>query len=284
MRFYTAIRLPLWIGVIVLGVLPIYLGFAVGHLLDGTFLLNFSGDVSVVPLLIVSVFAANYILKRMKETIGYAKLICVGPVSDGPITGLCSLKHVVPVWIVLSLLLGVLISLGGTPVSSYFSLALQLGVSEYAMLIASTLVWVFSYSMYSINQLGKLPMKLKTFGEDRTLGLRPFGLASFRITLVYLVAASVFVLVLVIGGIPFPYDVSLLSFLVLAIPFFVLSLRNLHRKLVNAKVQEATWITQRYASKSEAIKESRDSRLDEAVKSDFVTIRQIQQDLQQVHN
>lgn len=87
------------------------------------------------------------------------------------------------------------------------------------------------------------------------------------------------VVALLIGGIPFPYSFSLLSSFVLAIPLFVLPLTIFLRKLMAAKAEEATWISRKYASMLETIKRNSNAELDEGLKSDFATIRQIQQDL-----
>jgi len=59
--------------------------------------------------------------------------------------------------------------------------------------ILATLFWTFGYSMYSISKIGSLPMTLKPYTQDRTLGLRPFASASFSFTIIYLALATLIV-------------------------------------------------------------------------------------------
>ncbi len=43
----------------------------------------------------------------------------------------------------------------------------------YWALIIATMIWTFGYSMFAIFRMGRLPLKLKSFTEDRELGSEP---------------------------------------------------------------------------------------------------------------
>src|SRR3989454_12607167 len=85
-------------------------------------------------------------------------------------------------WILLAWLgvLGGITLLFGLPDFSEHVLVLG-----YFFLVTASFLLVYGYSMLVIYRAGNLPLELKSFTEDRTLGLAPFGTISLRLASVY---------------------------------------------------------------------------------------------------
>lgn len=286
-RISGRLGLPYSVGIVVLGTLPAIAGFTVGNLLAGVFWETIVGTLPIIPLFIVCLYGAEYTVQRVKNLDGLAQMMDSDVQFKARLRTLCSLKRVLPVWLVLSVFIVLILTYGQTSTgpTTPLSLVFLLPATLYTTLAASTIVWVFGYSMYSLYKVGKGTLKLRPFGTDRTLGLRPFGLASLQIAAVYLgVSAILIASILVGGGVSLIALVSLFSFPLLAVPFFFLPLTSVHGKLVEAKSREMEWISRRYADLFQEIKSNRDARLDDSLKTDLAAFGQLQRDVQQVHS
>ncbi len=190
----------------------------------------------------------GYVTRRVTELGGYSESLGSAVGFEKHRERLSSLKLLGIVYAVLSIfILLVLGGSGGTvPAGGLVPILVVVLAAPYTVFTAATLVWTFSYSMYVVHHLGSQQMTLLSFAEDRTLGLRPFGLTAFHLTLVYVGASIVLVVSLNIPPLPIQFSLALLSFFFIAIPLFLLPLRTLRRQLISAKSREREWITKRY--------------------------------------
>src|SRR5438093_167988 len=117
--------------------------------------------------------------------------------------------------------------------------------------------------MYSISKIGSLPMTLKPYTQDRTLGLRPFASASFSFTIIYLALATLIVS-LGSGGGEILLHLELLALFLypLGILFFLLHLWSLHRKLMEARAAEFRWLEPRATSVLQRLKADQGMKID----------------------
>lgn len=149
---------------------------------------------------------------------------------------------------------------------------------------------------------GKLPLQLKPFTEDRTLGLKPFGTTSAQLASVHAVIpivitffsqASVVIelpnTVSVTLASPRPSDIIFLVGLVLVgIALFFLPLLSIHRQLLEAKRRELGWINPRYTEIVRQLKDTATTRFGEsmnqrqALADELTMVRQLQQDIQRI--
>jgi hypothetical protein len=289
-RISRRIGLSYTAGVILIGTLPPVVGSIVGTYLTGSFspqlVVNVAnlGAFSLVPPLCL--FGASYILRRVKALGEYSKTLGSGIGFEEHLERLASLRFLGIVYTVLCIFILSLgaasggIVLAGGPLSVLVVALTAL----YIVLIIATLVWTFSYSMHVVHQLGSQEMLLLSFAQDRTLGLRPFGLTAFQLTVVYIGSLIVLMIHINIPPLPIQFNLAFLSFFFIAIPLFLLPLITVHRQLVRAKARELEWIGRRYAAIISAIKTVGDGQLDERLKSDLAATRQLKEDVQQVHD
>ncbi len=110
--------------------------------------------------------------------------------------------------------------------------AILIPVMFAAWLPAETALWFFGALLVGLHRLGRKPLRLIPFEEDRSLGLRPLGSVAF-ISFVVLTAA-VLPLVATQWRDPRGAITNLLFFLGFVVLFFA-SLHGLHRQMVEAK-------------------------------------------------
>ena len=139
--------------------------------------------------------------------------------------------------------------------------------------------------MYRIYRLGKLPLTLKPFTEDRTLGLKPFGRASLQLTAVYVgFLASVFVTTVPLTAYS-PSVIALeMGLLFLGIVIFFLPLLTLHAKLLDAKQEAIRWISPQYSALVQKLRKEGVENSDEKLYHELTAIDKIQRDINQIHN
>src|SRR5256712_13773875 len=88
--------------------------------------------------------------------------------------------------------------LAGTALPAYYILydipvavqLIQLTCWGFFSFVFATFFSAYGHSMYKIYEIGKLPLQLKPFTEDRTLGLKPFGRTSLQLSLLYFFLVS----------------------------------------------------------------------------------------------
>jgi hypothetical protein len=153
---------------------------------------------------------------------------------------LYSLKFAGPFTIVLWLALDtVYFEVGSVPFQLYLPFAAAFLYSYFTISVA---IWTYAYSIYSIWKIGRLPLSMKHFTEDRTLGLRPFGSASLRLTVAYVILC----LVGSFDAAGLPLSVKLALFAAFALPglgFFFVPLFGLHKKLTTLKKETMNWVS-----------------------------------------
>src|SRR6266566_8088607 len=93
-------------------------------------------------------------------------------------------------------------------------------------------------------QMGRLPLRLKVFTDDRTLGLKPFANTSLLLITIYVLAI---VLTFPIFLYPnFAVELSLTIFLVLGVFFFLVPLFGLHKKMQEVRTEKSALIGLRH--------------------------------------
>jgi hypothetical protein len=101
-----------------------------------------------------------------------------------------------------------------------------------AWLPAQTLVWFFGTLLVGLDRLGRMPLRLVPFEEDRSLGLRPLGSVAFASFALF--TAGILPMVATQWRDPRGVISNLLVFLG-AVTLFFASLHRLHTQLVAAK-------------------------------------------------
>src|SRR5256884_7695175 len=157
--------------------------------------------------------------------------------------------------------------------------------------------------MLAVDGSLKKPFQLKPFTEDRTLGLKPFGTASMRLASVYAIFPIIVTLLQLItinvevpGGVTVGLgsfrtsDLVILSGLILVgVVLFLLPLIGIHRRLQDARRQELNWITPRYTSLVQRLKDkmTHSDELEnvnekDALASELSVVRQIESDIHRI--
>lgn len=148
--------------------------------------------------------------------------------------------------------------------------------------ILATFIWTFGYSMYSIHRMGRLPLRLKRHTQDRNLGLKPFATASLNSTLIYFGVVTTIVVAVAGGGaIPLSLALFFLALYPVGLGLFLLPLRSLHRKLVEAKQEELGLTASRYERVVEEV--SRGGSVDQSLANEMAVVTEIRREVQQIH-
>ncbi len=149
--------------------------------------------------------------------------------------------------------------------------------------ILATFFWTFGYSMYAIYKMGKLPLKLKPYTQDKTLGLKPFATASLNSSLIYFALVTALVLVILTGGaIPVSLGLLFLGLYPLGLLLFLLPLRSLHAKLVEAKAQKLAWLEPRATAMLRKLESEQGVEIDQVMTNELLVMDKIQRDIQQI--
>jgi len=259
-------RLPFWLGVILIAFVPIRILATIDYLVSGSGMIGNFFDASLVLslLIIYFLYAVRFISVRMERLSRYASQI--GP--ENTTLRLGATYHMSPVLVIWLILLGtntILFPVAGGLTGVF---AENIPVYAYFFLILALLLYVYGFSMLTIYKAGKLPLQLKPFTEDRTLGLRPFGTTSLTLATVYAVFPIIITIVQLVtinvevpGGVTVsatelrPSDIIFIAALVLiGVALFFLPLLSIHRRLVEAKRLELGWITPWYTRIVQALK------------------------------
>ena len=115
-------------------------------------------------------------------------------------------------------------------------------VFTFFIFLLANFVWVFISSIWGVREIGKSSLKLKTFLEDRTLGVRPLGSVSLSLALGYFGGIALIVLLGAVSPVPgFRGAQNLVSYsglLALGLALFLLPLNGVHRRMLNEKRRE----------------------------------------------
>jgi hypothetical protein len=193
-------------------------------------------------------------------------------------------RGVVVTWVILAATTNPVFILAGGPYPSLGSALLTNGFPFiYWQLFIGTFGWAWAYSLFRIYRIGKAPLGLRPFTEDRTLGLRPFGVASLRLTGLFIALMALLSVPVLAGVNAAPFLTVFSGALVVALVFFLLPLRSLHRKLIAAKKERLHWIAQRYTRVMQQVEERGEGPLDEKLVGELSAIDKMQRDIQQIH-
>ena len=296
-RVRHSLHLPLWAGGIVVVLLPFLLLDSLSSYFADAWSYYATIETpqygSVLPFLILEYYGAVYSCSRIEQLQSYCQSL--GAVSDAALNlnPLTSLKRIAVLAAGLSLaFIPIYIFYGSQKLRIEQSAAVLAIPWAFFFFVLATFVYVYSYSMYTIYRMGNLPLRLKTFTEDRTLGLRPFGAVSLRLTLVYLagVILAMASTTLQPGGVGLTgsaADYLVSAFVGLAcasLILFVLPLVGLHRKLVRAKRAELGWLEPRRTKIVQMMRGSSVERFDMNLLNEYNRIGQVERDVQQVHS
>lgn len=280
-RVYGKLKLPFWAGAIITafvgGLAVVWLNPSVAGLDFVRQILAWSGlGLITVFVILYAQLAARYISKRTENVLSYARSLGA-PDTTGIVRKLYSTKWVLTVYVLLIISPFIII-----PNSLQISFLIL-----YNALFNATLFWALLYSMIALYRVGKLPLTLKPFAEDRSLGLRPFGSASLRIVVIYELATIVFaVFALANPNVPIPvWDryLALSAYILFGLALFLLPLTSFRSKLVQAKAKELEWVGRRYGQLVEQVRAGGNSHLDEKLVGDLMAMDKIQRDVQQIH-
>lgn len=109
-----------------------------------------------------------------------------------------------------------------------------------------TFVWVYAAGLKGLHDLGKLPLRLKSYHEDPLLGTRPIGQISLRFAFSFF---AVMFLVLV-ANILIPEQwtfVIVAVFSIIGVTMFFLPLSSIHRRMAEVKGKETRSVRARFA-------------------------------------
>ena len=289
-KFSGRLRVPVWIGALVFDAI-LAVVFPSVSFLGGDWSLFVTTTGYFVLALLPIVFVFNvlpvYIRNQMLSLEEYSLAMVKDRklVSD-KLSSISSLRAVLAVDVIFNLIVSipfVIADEGRLP----FAQNLFVNVAPWflGLLPVATSLWIFGYSMVGIYRIGRLPMTLQPFTKDRTLGLGPFASVSLRLTAIYYsyIAIQVILDATSVGLSPpvFARDAILV---LLGMVLFLLPLFNIHGKLVQAKLEEARWLSERYTLVVERIKSDRDRPLDEGVQRDLLSIDKMQKDVHSIRS
>jgi hypothetical protein len=115
------------------------------------------------------------------------------------------------------------------------------------LLVVGSFIWVYVASIRGLYEMGKKPLKLRNFHEDRSLGTRPIGLLSLTFASVYLFGmglAIVLILVLLPRTTLPLFSGLILSLIILGTMFFFLPLYSVHKRMLEEKQLQQNTIRQ----------------------------------------
>ena len=287
-RLYTHLGLPFWAGVIA----TVSLSGAAN--VAGFFVAEVVGDswsnlnLATLPFTLASVvliqLAARFMVRRTEKLKSYAESLYEG-VSRPGFRPAYRLSNFLVIWAIAALLINPPYLANGFPAtySPYQKLVLTLSYQPVVLFIG-LFVWSWIYSMYSIYRMGSIPMKLRPFTEDRTLGLRTFGTTSLGLTVIYVGLLAITVLPLILTG-----SIPLLSVLVasgmflLAPILFALPLLPLRAKLVAEKRRLANLVGPRYTRAFARFTNGQDDQADGNLSAELSSIDTIRRDINHIH-
>ncbi len=281
------VGLPNWAGAACFGLAPFLALLTLPAL--GSFVTSseviFQGVIDL-NLALFTFYTASYLRRKLIGLIKYAGEMNNEPTETSTqldLSRFSSTSRMILVYLVVNALVIPVFTLGQTGGPILASIEVQVPFLWFNFILA-TFFWTFGYSMYSIYKMGKLPLKLRPYTEDRTLGLRPFGKTSLNFTLIYVGVVSA-ILIPVIFGSALPLGLAL-GFLVLypiGFLLFLLPLLSLHSKLVETKKKELAWIGPRATVVLQRVKALEGNQIDQLTTNEVSVLDKIRRDAQQIH-
>jgi hypothetical protein len=279
----SALHLPRIAGTCLVGLIPAEALWYLG--IDIRIATDFTGVPLVsLPLLVVNVvfllFASQVIRDRTLQLRDHTSSLGVEP-EPGQLGRLTSLRGILVVWVLLLCATSIIID--PYVFNLYYSsiqAALRLVVTAYIRFLQATFLWTLGFSMYLIHKWGKLPIRLRSFAEDKTLGLNIYGRTSLLFVTLYIAA-----MLLTFPAFVYRGEAVMLSeaiFAVLGLAIFLVPLFSLRERLVEAKREKLAWITRRHKRAIESIEACGDGPIDVALVNELIAVDNIRSDLQRI--
>ena len=251
------------------------------------------GGSAVLPLVVedgivlfVLVFGMRVVRNRMEELKDYmgSTLEAETPLAT---SGLYAWKGPLVCFAVLTAVLAPTFALSSSGVPAAVNSA-QTPAWLFFSAIFGNYIWMYGYSMVSMYRAGRNSLKLRPFTEDKALGLKPFGSASFQFSAVYfLIVIGAWGLGNVIYYANFPIEelLALITvFLSAGILLFIIPLLSLRRQLQGAKKRETRWLGMEYTKLVQRMKSTPKPTPEEDIlfSSKLTSLDKLQRDVKQI--
>ncbi len=287
-RLNTRFGIPLLLGVFLVAFLPFYVFLMVGYWTAGLWRDFVSQFLPIAPFFYVFIlydlFAARFVSVRARRLIDYAQSMGLGDASAS-LGSLHSLKRTLVFWLVFTLVVEPFVLIFSSSQYTITQRILTQLPFLFFLFLQASFLWPYFDSMFMTYRIGKRPLTLRFYAEDRTLGLRPFGTLSLQLTTLYSGLFALIFFIVLVSGVPlFAFVFPLIAFMVLGLLFFVLPLISLHGKMIEAKRSLIVSITPRFARISRAILEAKGEQpLEGSLVSELMAIDKVQKDINEVH-
>ncbi len=289
-KVYARLHLPYWAGILVLGFFPIIVLFPVSYAVGGVWSQMFTpGGYFTLLLLLVMVLLVHLGASYTESVMNRWKKHADDLLADDKkvdLRELFGLRGFLAFFVILlsvDLIVFVFFALPGS-----LSVTQRLAATlpwDWWNVYADTFFWMFAYSMYRIFRTGRLPMRLKSFTEDRMLGLRPFGRVSLQLTGLYF-GFVVIALIAEISqvGIETPGILLISGFILLGVGLFFIPQMSLHGKLVRAKQEAYAWIAPQHTKVMEVVRRQGVENTEEKVLNQLSGVDSIRRDIAQIYS
>lgn len=111
-------------------------------------------------------------------------------------------------------------------------------------MVFGSVLGLYCGALWGLYHFGRERLRLKTFRQDRLLGVKELGSLSFTFTSIYFVGLALFVIQAILGGMAGPVAVVNLLFMMflppLGVVLFLAPLVSTHHRMVEAKETEVT--------------------------------------------
>jgi len=104
-----------------------------------------------------------------------------------------------------------------------------------AFVIYGAGLWTYGAALWGVRTLGKLPLQLQPFREDRMLGLRPIGALTLSVSVLYFGWLAILVVIALVNRDLGQLVLVLTALTMLGVVLFVWPLDGVHRRMVAVK-------------------------------------------------
>ena len=289
-ELYSRLHLTYWGGALILGFVPIVVLFPVSYAAEGIWSQILTpGSLFTFTLLLVMVAVAHFGASYTESVMNSWKMRADELLTDDEKLDLRELFGLRGFLVFFAVLLAL-----DMIVFVFFALPSSMSISQRVAatlpwdwwnIYADTFFWMFAYSMYKIFRTGRRPMKLKSFTEDRMLGLKPFGRASLQLTGLYF-GFVVIALVAEVSqvGVEIPGILLIIGFILLGVGLFFIPQMSLHGKLLRAKQEAYAWIAPQHTRVMEVVKAQGVENIEGRVLSQLSGVESIRKDIAQIYS
>ncbi|MEE9592701.1 MAG: hypothetical protein V3W28_03870, partial [Thermoplasmata archaeon] len=118
--------------------------------------------------------------------------------------------------------------------------------------ILGALVWLYVSSTLGLYQLGRGPLRMKSYLQDPVLGLRPLGSLSFALAWPYLATLGIASLWVSLG-VPGPGPLFILALVIVGVVMFFVPLYGVHRRMVRERERARASVRDRLRERAEKV-------------------------------